>query len=468
MKEVIKLKNDVFRVVGRQAGLWGWRLAERGANLVAPWYIGSAFARNTHPTISAIQGTVRDYADRATNFWPVRWAKRLYQGLDWGVNQTIAFTDRTLNRLDGVLPGYRLLTGFPLFLGNWEHKYKQLKNYFVINTLWQHTAAPILKTQVWDKFSVLFSSYAAPYADVMLRYADEKMTRVLAYNFTGGADFGLHALQNSFAARWFQWIRGNGLTPLTSNAQKIIDGVYIQSAGIEALAEHHIESLTNAAGYVVQGVNKLNEMGGEICGYASGLVKDVLRYRNCVVNSDKGFLTCTQSAFNQTMSDYVKPAYNIIYENGLKQTLDFLNTNAFTAPFAGFVYGMMNDVTRYYNCVAHTDKGLGVCTQSAISEIGANYVAPTLRAAMKATVDVSVFLWKNTLQVMLNKGAGLAGEAAEVCAPYKYQIGAGAVVFGLAAFGAKQLYNRVVHPAGAVVVNNHNVQQPAVVPGINP
>lgn len=73
----------------------------------------------------------------------------LFRGVKWvdgTISSTLGAIDGALNRRFKGIPGYRLLTWYPLRLGNWEHAYKQTRNYMLlVNPLWQRFATPFLK-----------------------------------------------------------------------------------------------------------------------------------------------------------------------------------------------------------------------------------------------------------------------------------------------------------------------------------
>jgi hypothetical protein len=350
------LKNTVFRVIGRNLGAWAWKMAESGTAILMPWVMAGGFARNTDPTLSAMQNTFRDYADRFTNFRPVCWVKNIYQGVDGRVSRVLSFSDRTINRLN-FFPGFQLLTGFPLFLGNWDQKYKQMKNFVVLRALWNYGVQPVLKRQLWTPYAKVASIYVAPYADAALRVWDQNLSQILGENYKGGESFSLSTLQNSCASGWkdanFMWrglnyiLCGGGATTLNNENHQVFNGVKLTTAGIEKLAENHMESLKWSAEqiatafnsgnqYATQAIGYVDEMGSTVMNFGLNFLNNLMvgtsNYHNCLTATDKGFKLCTQQTASNAWSGYVQPTFNATYnfilenaqyvwENGLKDAI---------------------------------------------------------------------------------------------------------------------------------------------------
>lgn len=329
------LKNDVFRVVGRRVGVWAWGMLESVTAILLPYLIAGSLAGyvepaapntapntapnaapNAAPNTFSIQEKFRSFLKRVTDYRPLRWVKRLYQGVDGLIAGTLSFIDSGFNSLNNV-PGFKLLTGFPLYLGCWEYKYKQFKNFIVLRAIWDRVAQPQLKKYVFAPYAKMASIYMAPYADAALRYADKALSHFLGQNYRGGEDFSLASLQESCASGWkdsnvlWRFINipmcGGGAETQQDEMHQVFSGFSLSTAGIEKLAENNLESLGNLSNYVVSGFNAINQnalQGVDMVGhYGAQGINSVLNVWNGLYSQEN-----FSERFKAIWSQYAQPA----------------------------------------------------------------------------------------------------------------------------------------------------------------
>lgn len=288
------------------------------------------------------------------SYYALRGSFRAIKWVDGSISRGLGFVDEALNTRFKSIPGYRLLTWYPLRLGNWEQTYKQTRNYALfVNPLWQRFVQPFLANRVFfADMAKAVSSYIAPYAELGVRAADKAVIGFLSTVSGSAADYGLESFTKSFSGWWNSKPIGTQLFHSSVTLSDSFIPVRLTTVEIEAAAERHIAFLASSG---TQAIEKLGALNAYIHGYADPLMtlmatmaNDVYRYGNCVANTDRGFMPCTQSAFSHAYYDYVVPTVSNIYTYGvaplgnlasqyaLNPIMQFLQHNRVTGPMFYF------------------------------------------------------------------------------------------------------------------------------------
>lgn len=290
---------------------------------------------------------------------------RAIKWVDGTISHILGKIDGTLNRHFKGIPGYRLLTWYPLRLGNWEHTYKQARNYALfVNPLWQRFVQPFLAKHVFfADMTKAVSSYIAPYAELGVRAADKAVIGFLSTVSGSAADYGLESFAKSFSGWWNSKSIGTQLFHSSVTLSDSFIPVRLTTVEIEAAAERHIAFLASSA---TQVVDKLSALNGYIHDYyadpimklMSTMVNDIYRYGSCVANTDRGFMPCTQSGFNHAYTDYVQPFMGFVFNNGLKPVGSFIYQNAFNPIMQFLQHNRVTGPMFYFgDCVVNGNYG---------------------------------------------------------------------------------------------------------------
>lgn len=436
MTDFIELKNNAYRLAGRQMALWAWQGFELGCSFVLPWLVAGEMspAKPVEAQLAATQrkltqvtgeletivkiaqgqqqaivqqnlpqpgvqvivnqqaqnnvavgaqnpsrwAKVKDFVYASTRFGaksakmllitlPVGVARGSFQAVKWvdgTISGTLGFIDEALNKRFKGIPGYRLLTWYPLRLGNWENTYKQTRNYMlVVNPLWQRFVQPFLKDKIFfDDMAKAVSSYVAPYADEGIRIADKSLIGFLSTIYSSASSFGLESFEKSFVGTWYGQSKRTMVYSTYVTVSDFFTPVKVSTVQLENAAERHIELLKSGA---TQAMDKLNVINGHIHGYAGpimtlvgAMANDVYRYGDCVANTDRGFMPCTESAFSHAYTDYAQPVFGFVQQNGLKPLGNFVYQNALNPIMQFFIHNRVTGPMFYFgDCVVNGNSG---------------------------------------------------------------------------------------------------------------
>lgn len=443
MVDIIELKNNATRLIGRQIGLWAWQGFELGCSVVLPWLVAGEMspAKPTEANLASTQQKltqleqelrltkaeqvvaqqnlaqhaavqpqagaqfvvnqqviqnvqnnvvgaqqnpgrltkVKDaiyalsrFAVKSAKFLaitlPVGVVRGSFNAVKWvdgTISGTLSFIDEALNKRFKGIPGYRLLTWYPLRLGNWEHAYKQTRNYMLlVNPVWQRYVQPMLKERIFSNdMAKAVSSYMAPYADEGIRLADKAVIGFLSNIYGSASSFGLESFEKSFVGYWY------GAAPIKTpvyntfiTVSDFLTPVKVSTVQLENAAERHIEFLKSAVPHAMDKLNIINShihhYAGQLMILAGTMANDVYKYGNCVTNTDRGFLPCTESAFSHAYSDYAQPLFNFVQQNGLNPLGNLVYKNALN-PMVQFLLNNRVTGPMFYfgDCVVNGNSG---------------------------------------------------------------------------------------------------------------
>lgn len=425
--------------------------------------------------------------------------------VDGTISNMLGTIDGALNRHFKGIPGYRLLTWYPLRLGNWEHTYKQARNYALfVNPLWQRFVQPFLAKHVFfADMTKAVSSYAAPYAELAVRAADKAVIGFLSTVSGSAADYGLESFAKSFSGWWNSKSISMQLFHSSVTLSDSFIPVRLTTVEIEAAAERHIAFLASSG---TQAIEKLGALNAYIHGYAdpimtlmSTMANDVYRYGSCVVNTDKGFMPCTQSGFNHAYTDYAVPALSYLHANALaplgnlgsryalNPIMQFLQRNCVTGPMFYFGDCVVNGNSGYLmqtgsmlkqattvslsanTCPVDTMivSGMKNCSSNAMQYMYVDYAQPSMGASWNficnsaSTITNGIYNGVGAVLTGARDGIydGVTGLATLAAANPGTTVAIGVAIPTVlfAAYGASVAYERVMRPNAQHHVH-HNIQ----------